>query len=144
MAARGDEAMTTTHEIKTTTIGTPLAAERDPRLCSCGCSEPHVIMTRETADGVKLSIWSDGSITCRRLGTYLRGLGMGRSAYAAKVRARAVRLIADDLPLYTSAEVPAAVKVAEKTYAHAYTNDGARRVHTRVIALRAIAGKAAS
>lgn len=111
-------------------------------ICPCGCTEAHVIATRESFDGAKLSLWSDGAITHGRCGTYLRGLGNGRSRYARRVRALAVRLVADDLCIFTAAEIPAVIKAAEGTYAHDYSSETDRRNHALAIARRRLDRKA--
>jgi hypothetical protein len=117
----------------------PPQQERSPLLCSCGCTEPHVIATRETFDGVQLSIWSDGSITHGRLGTYLRGLGECRSNYGRRARVRAVRLMADDFAVFTAAEIPTVIKIAEATFAHSYSSEVDRRNDARSKAHRVLA-----
>lgn len=106
--------------------------------CSCGCREAHKVARRETFDGKRVELWSDGSIT--QQGVYLRGLGTPRYRWAQAWRIRAVRLIADDVGLYTAAELPAVVKIAERTFAHSYSTEDARRSHVRAIAARKIGG----
>ena len=48
-------------------------------------------------------------------------------------RARAARLMADDLSLYDLAELPTLIKIAASTYAHTYSSDGDRRGHVRFL-----------
>lgn len=109
--------------------------------CSCGRVDAHQIAARQSFDEVKLSIWSDGSITQGRFGTYLPGLGKRRSNWARQVRAQAVRLIADDLSIFTTAEIPTVIKAAERTYAHTYRSETDRRIHALAIARRQLARK---
>jgi hypothetical protein len=86
--------------------------------CSCGCTETHPIATRETADERHVTVWSDGTITHGRtkLGALLRGLGRPTTGYARNRRARAVRLLLDDLGLLDLAEIAPAVKRAERGF----------------------------
>lgn len=102
--------------------------------CSCGCVEPHIIARRTTADGVRVDVWSDGTLTQR--GMFLRGLGTPRSNWAVSARARAARLVCDELELYNLAELP---KVAAKTYAHTYSSEADRLGHVRVLVASALA-----
>lgn len=106
--------------------------------CSCGCIEAHRIARRETFNGKGVEVWSDGTLT--QQGVYLRGLGLPKSHWSRRVRALAVRLVMDDLGLYTTAEIPAVIKIAERTFAHTYSSEDARRVHVRAIAARKIGG----
>jgi hypothetical protein len=101
-------------------------------------------MYRTTADEVRLALWSDGAVTHGRSGAYLRGYGVCRSHYARRARAAAVRLLADDVALFTAAELPLVLKVAQSTYRYTYTNDTDRRLHVRSIArqkMRALENK---
>ena len=97
-----------------------------PEPCSCGCTEPHQIARRTTADGVRLAVWSDGAVTLA-VGIYLRGLGIPRSAWARATRARAVRLVMGDLEMFDATEIPPLVKAAEATYRHTWSSDHDRR-----------------
>lgn len=101
------------------------------RACSCGCVEEHVIARRCTADGVRIEVWSDGTITQR--GIFIRGLGEPRSAYAVSARARGARIMLDDLGVYDLAELPELIKIAASTYAHTYSTDDTRRGHVRML-----------
>lgn len=113
--------------------------ERSPLLCSCGCTEPHVIAKREAFDGVRLSIWSDGAITHAVTSAYLRGLGARRSNWGRRARVRAVRLMMDDFAVFTAAEIPTVIKIAEGTFAHTYGSEIERRNHVRALAHRRLA-----
>jgi len=97
-------------------------------MCSCGNSAIHKIARRHTADGYPVDIFSDGTI---RAGFWfgLRGLGTPRSKFAKERRAKAVLLMADTFELYDLEEIPALIKVAEKTLGHAYISDAHRRSH---------------
>lgn len=101
--------------------------------CSCGCTAAHIILTRETFDGITVSIWSDGALTTGRskLGVLVRGLGQPRSNYARGARRAALKAIADDLGILALSEIPAAVKIAEKTFAHTWSSEDARRAFIR-------------
>lgn len=113
-------------------IGDAEVRARGLPFCSCGCREAHSFATRETFDGKRIDLWTDGRITHRVPGfPYLAGLGAPRSDWSIRVRIAAVRLIADDVGLYTLAEVVTAVRVAEKTYAHNWSDDAARRAFVR-------------
>jgi hypothetical protein len=100
--------------------------------CSCGCTKPHPIATRETADGHRLSVWSDGTLTRGRFGALVSGLGKPRSRYTAKRRAYAARLIMDEISAFDLAEIPVLVKAAEDTHKHTWANlDDTRRAAVR-------------
>jgi hypothetical protein len=104
------------------------------QICSCGCTDVHVIAYRPTADDRHVAIHSDGSITVGRtkLGSLIKGLGRPFSKYTRARRKRAVMLILDDIELYTLAEIPAAVRIAESTIGAAFTaGDDARRLFVR-------------
>lgn len=79
-------------------------------VCSCGCTEDHVIARAQTFDGVAVQLWSSGDIT-GRLGTYPAGLGKARSRVTAL---GAARLAWDEISLYDWAEVATLVKTARK------------------------------
>lgn len=69
--------------------------------CSCGEHESHVIVTRQTFDGVTVQLWSDGAIATR-LGGYVK-----YPKRAALARARAVefgRRFMAEVELYEWAE----------------------------------------
>jgi hypothetical protein len=93
-------------------------------------------MYRTTADEVRLALWSDGAVTHGRSGAYLRGFGVCRSGYARRARAAAVRLLADDVALFTAAELALVLKVAQSTYRYTYKSDVDRRRHALSIARR--------
>lgn len=95
---------------------TPVEPVVPANRCSCGCAEPHKFARRETSDGYRIDLWTDGSIT-HGLNIYLRWLGPVRSRWARGARASALRLMADDIPLYEAAEIPALIKLAAKTFA---------------------------
>jgi hypothetical protein len=95
--------------------------------CTCGNTKTHKIAIRETADGYKVYVWSDWSLTIGYLGHYVRGLGNPRSSYGRTTRERAIRLMMDDFSLMDLDEVARAIKLAEKTFAHTYDDDNARR-----------------
>ena len=101
------------------------------RACSCGCAEAHVIARRVTADGARLEVWSDGTITQR--GIWIRGLGETRSAWALSTRVRAARLMMDDFGIYDLSEIADLVKIAAKTFAHQYSSETDRRLHVRAL-----------
>lgn len=73
--------------------------------CSCGCTEPHKIANRLTADGKTVTVWSDGSLTYA-LGLYIPKLGKSRDP----LRVEAVRLIVDNIGLLDFAELAVTVK----------------------------------
>lgn len=77
-------------------------------LCSCGCSQSHVIARRKSSDDFTLKIWSDGDITFW-FGEVLKGLGRPNP-----VKAKAVRLFMDDFEVLSTDEIPLVVKQAIK------------------------------
>lgn len=103
--------------------------------CTCGCVEPHVIATRETADGFKLRVWSDGSLThANVLNEYVRGIGRARANWSRARDMQAVRDVADDISLFDLAELPHLLRAARSASRHTWTDAAARR---RTILLRA-------
>jgi hypothetical protein len=99
--------------------------------CSCGCTEAHIIARRTTADGIRVEVWSDGTISQR--GFFIRGLGTPRSAWAVRARTRAARLMLDELELYDVGELPRLIKIAARTFAHTYSSEDTRRGHVRAL-----------
>lgn len=95
--------------------------------CSCGCGKPHAIAGRDTADGERVTVWSDGAVTQGRFGAWLPGLGQPRSRWGASTRAQATRLLMNDFGALDFAEIPCAIKLAQATYAHTWSNDDDRR-----------------
>jgi hypothetical protein len=77
-------------------------------LCSCGCTEPHVIARRKSADDYTLKVWADGDVTFF-FGHYIRGFGR-----QSPEKAQAVRVLMDDFGVLTTDEIPGAVKHAMK------------------------------
>lgn len=120
-------------------IGSPEPIKRGLALCSCGCREAHVIAKRETADGVRVEIWSDGDIT--RRGFALPGVGQGRSNWSRRAFAQAARDLCDDIALFTIAELPAALKAARKENLRGcnWSSDADRRNTIVRNALKAVA-----
>jgi|GEM_PF-5761057 len=107
-------------------------------LCSCGKPGPHIFAVRLTFDEKKVSLWTDGTITYGpgRFGMILRGLGRPRSASKARTQAIALRLIADDVSLYSASSLPSVLRLATGTYANDYINDDYRRSDVRARAHR--------
>ena len=91
-----------------------------------------LLARRDTADGRRVRLWTDGSITLAVPGDpYIAGLGMPRSTYGKKVRIAAVKLIVGDISLYDLDELPTAVRIAEKTFAHDWKTDDDQRIYVR-------------
>ena len=44
-----------------TTITIRSSLLREALACSCGCFKPHAFATRETADGRRVRLWTDGT-----------------------------------------------------------------------------------
>lgn len=98
-------------------------------ICSCGNPETHKVATRETADGFKVTIWSDGGLTVSYLHHYVRGLGNPRTNYGRTNRKRSVKLLMDSFGLMNLKEISRAIKLAERSYAHTYDTEDSRRLH---------------
>ena len=81
--------------------------------CSCGTTEPHKVATRETADGKKISLWSDGDVTTC-MGWAIKGVGHARSRYATRKHLEAGWLAFADLCVYDYAEVGKLIQAARK------------------------------
>lgn len=114
-----------------------------PRLvmtCTCGCDKDHVIARSETADGIKVSLWSSGDITSGSIGAFqIPGLGFAsslRSKWARECRAKAARLVWSCVGVYDLAELPTLIAAAASTYRHTYTSEEARRANAIRIADR--------
>lgn len=101
--------------------------------CSCGDAKPHVVAVRQTSDGVRLTLWSDGDVT--RRGIALRGLGRARTPFAAECYVRALSDIAGDIERYDAAEVATAIRIArrERMRTRRPINDADRRVRLRAL-----------
>jgi len=82
-------------------------------LCSCGSVAAHKIARRQTADGIRLDLWSDGTITSG-MGFMLQGLGAARSDYEAERDVEAGWLLFAEVELYDGAEVARLAKCARK------------------------------
>lgn len=79
--------------------------------CSCGCTEPHVIARRNTFDGIRVQLWSDGAVTCG-INTYVAMAP--RSAYARRKAVEAGWLVAGCVDMYDHAELRGLVGAARK------------------------------
>lgn len=84
--------------------------------CSCGCTEPHVIMRRRTFDGIDVHFWSDGAVT-DRIGTYVV---QGSRGAALADALRANREVAEDVCLHEHREVRGMVLEARKGWYRAF------------------------
>ncbi len=85
-------------------------------LCSCGCTEPHEIMTRRSADERVIHLWSDGGL-CSTLGLPVAGLVMRRRSAGASAHARRMRigrLFMGELCLWDLAEAPRLYAACER------------------------------
>ena len=105
--------------------------------CSCGCTKEHVIATRETADGRRIQVWSNGVLTYS-LGLFVRGIGTPRTRTGRNTQRRAVLAIADDIGLYDYAELATVVKIAAREHAKNYTSEADRRATIRIYVARAL------
>lgn len=113
-------------------------------LCTCGCTELHAIATRETADGVRLRIWSDGAITHAVPGdTYVRGIGRGGSAYTRERNRRAALDVIDNISLFDLAEIRTLVHAAREEQKHSHDSDATRRAQIVRVASRRCKNRAA-
>ena len=102
--------------------------------CSCGCFEPHVIARRETADGRRVKVWSDGMVThADPFGTHICGIGRARSDHNANGYARAGRAIVDIISLFDFSELRTLVRVARDRAWHNYKSEDMRRQHITAI-----------
>ena len=84
--------------------------------CSCGDTSAHPIVTRTTADGYSLLLWSDGALT-DAMGTYcVRGKRGAAQMEAARTAGRAVM---HNAGWYNWSEVPAFMaRASEVALAH--------------------------
>lgn len=82
-------------------------------LCPCGCSAAHKIAHRQTADGIRVTLWSDGTVTSG-MGFCIRGIGAARSNYEAEKDVEAGWLAFAEIELYDLAEVSRLVRAARK------------------------------
>ena len=85
-------------------------------LCSCGCSEPHEIMSRRTADDRVIHLWNDGGL-CSVFGRPFPGLVMRRRSADARTHARRMqigRLFMGELCLWDLAEAPRLYAACER------------------------------
>ena len=94
--------------------------------CSCGCTKPHVVAHRETADGYAVNVWSDGALT-RPMGIFVRGLGSPRSSYDKRRRSRAIAMLRDDIGLFNITELPRIVRAIERGFAMNFISTEAHR-----------------
>lgn len=79
-------------------------------VCSCGEAEDHVVMRRNTADGITVCLWSDGGVT-GLLGMRLRGV----PARPRRPDALAVgRLFMGEVCLFDQAELGSLYVAAKK------------------------------
>lgn len=81
--------------------------------CSCGESTAHIVARRETADGWRLSVWSDGAVAGGH-GLALDGVPLVRPTTRASWEREiaAAWLFASEVSLYDLDEVPALYKAA--------------------------------
>lgn len=81
--------------------------------CSCGCTAPHKIARRQTADSIRLDLWSDGSVTSG-IGIPLPGIGTARSSFEADRDLAAGWLACAEIELYDASEVTRLVRSARR------------------------------
>ena len=86
---------------------------RPAPLCSCGCTGAHRIARRETADGIRLDLWSDGTVNSG-MGFAVPGVGAARSDYEAELDVAAGWLAFAEVALYDAAEVSRLVRCARR------------------------------
>jgi hypothetical protein len=72
--------------------------------CSCGCSAPHIIFSRRTADNVLVQGWSDGYLTTTIIGQVV----------ARSLPTNLLWILADEIGLYEKADLRSRVKGARK------------------------------
>ena len=77
-------------------------------MCSCGKTEDHVLATRQTVEGVKVQLWSDGTIT-GLTGTYPRGIGKSRTP-----NLEAGWRVMGNVSLYTWEELPLLIRAERR------------------------------
>ena len=112
-----------------TTITIRSSLLREALACSCGCFKPHAFATRETADGKRVRLWTDGTITHAGVGDpFIKGLGEARSTWGTRARSRTLRLIANDVSLFDLAELPTLVRVGEPTGRSSWSSENDRRL----------------
>lgn len=110
--------------------------------CSCGKVETHAIANRETADGFRLRVWSDGALTHATPGDpFVRGIGRSRFRWSRSRDVAVVSDICDDIPIFELSELPTLISVARAAQKHSWRSDSERRAHIREKALRVLARK---
>lgn len=82
-------------------------------ICSCGCSAAHKIARRQTADGIRLDLWSDGGVTSG-MGFSVRGIGVARSNFEMELNVKAGWLAFAEIELYDSGEVSRLIQSARR------------------------------
>lgn len=82
--------------------------------CTCGCAEPHVVMSRMTADGLIVELWSDGPVT-GAVGLGLPGIPMRRprTPEALRVALKAGRLLLGEVCIHDRADLADLYAAAE-------------------------------
>ena len=80
--------------------------------CSCGCSEPHTILARRTADHVLVELTSDGAVWFGMVREPGRGMSPRRSPEAAERVKLASRVVLGWAEVYTVAELQELLIVA--------------------------------
>lgn len=84
-------------------------------MCTCGEIKPHVIMRRNTFDGLEVCLWDDGAVT-GALGTGLSGVPVRRPRTPEQThRARvAGRLMLGEISIRERADLPDLYRASEK------------------------------
>lgn len=105
-------------------------------MCSCGETKPHVVMRRQTADGIEVCLWENGAVTGSM------GIGLPRVPLARPKTPNAVsramslgRLMVGDVEIYDAAELPALYDAAKRAAAR----DGLPGTMRRIFAEQASA-----
>jgi hypothetical protein len=82
--------------------------------CTCGCVEPHVVMSRTTADGLIVELWSDGPVT-GAVGLGLQGIPMRRprTPEALRVALKAGRLLLGEVCIHDRGDLADLYAAAE-------------------------------
>jgi hypothetical protein len=76
--------------------------------------DTEVLATRKSYDDQIVQFWSDGYVTKTHFGLGLKGIGAARNPTQQELDVRANWLLAEELCLYTTEELPKAVKAARK------------------------------
>lgn len=82
-------------------------------LCPCGSKTAHRIARRDTADGIRIDLWSDGTVTSG-MGFQIPGVGVSRSNFEIARDVEAGWLAFGEVELYDAAEISRLIAAARR------------------------------